>query len=236
MFTKSSDLYDLLYSSKNYQNESNVLIDQIKIRKPDAKTILDICCGTAEHHKYLKSEFQIEGIDINTEFIDLAKKKNPNCNYHIADMVDFELDKQYDVLICLFSSIGYVKSFERLTSALKCFQKHLKKGGLVIVEPWLTPENWYHGKLHMLTYEKDNLKICRMNKSDTEGNLSIINFHYLIGSIEKGIEQFEEKHELALFTKDEMKKAFYGANLDVTFDEQGITGRGLYYGTKKNAV
>lgn len=236
MFTKSSDFYDLLYSSKNYQRESEVLIDQIKTRKPDAKTILDICCGTAEHHKYLKNEFQLDGIDLNKEFIHLAKKKNRNCRYHIADMVDFELDKQYDVLICLFSSIGYVKTFERLTSTLTCFHKHLKHGGLVIVEPWLTPENWNNGKIHMLTYEGNDLKICRMNQSDTEGNLSVLHFHYLLGSPERGVEHFEEKHELALFTKEEMKKAFYEAKLDVTFEEQGITGRGLYYGTKINSA
>ena len=56
MFTKSSDFYDLLYSSKNYQKESEVLIGQIKKRKPAAKTILDIFCGTAEHHKNLKKD------------------------------------------------------------------------------------------------------------------------------------------------------------------------------------
>jgi len=234
MFTKSSDFYDLLYSSKNYQKESEVLIDKIKIRKPNAKTILDICCGTAEHHKYLKKEFKIDGIDLNKEFINIAKKKNPNCKYHISDMVDFELDKQYDILICLFSSIGYVKTFERLTSTLKCFNKHLKNGGLIIVEPWLTPENWYNGKIYMQRYERDDLKICRMNRSHSKGNLSILHFHYLLGSPEKGVEYFEEKHELALFTNDEMKKAFYEANLEVTFDKKGITEKGLYYGMKKN--
>lgn len=234
MFTKSSDIYDLLYSSKNYQRESEVLIEKIKMRKPDAKTILDICCGTAEHHKYLKNEFKIDGIDLNEEFINIAKNKNPNCRYHIADMVDFELDKQYDILICLFSSIGYVKTFERLTSTLKCFNKHLKNGGLIIIEPWLTPENWYNGKIHMQIYERDDLKIYRMNRSESNGNLSVLHFHYLLGSSKRGVEHFEEKHELGLFTKDEIKKAFYGANLEVTFDEQGITKKGLYYGTKKS--
>ncbi len=199
MFTESSDFYDLLYSFKDYPKESEVLINQIKIKKPDAKTVLDIGCGTAEHHKYLQNEFQIDGLDLNREFINLAKEKNPRGTYHVADMVDFKLEKQYDVIICLFSSIGYVKTFEKLISTLRCFYKHLKNEGLVIVEPWLTPENWYNGKIHMLTYERDNLKICRMNQSDSEGNLSVLNFHYLIGTPEKGVKHFEEKHELALF-------------------------------------
>lgn len=234
MFTKSADFYDLLYHSKDYQKESEVLTDQIKSRKPDASTMLDICCGTAEHHRYLKNEFHIEGVDLNEAFIHLAKKKHPTCTYHIADMVDFELEKQYDVILCLFSSIGYVKTVDRLTATLACFHKHLTDGGLVIVEPWLTPDNWSNGKIHMLTYESDDVNICRMNKSETEGNVSVLHFHYLLGRPEKGVEHFEETHELALFTQDEMREAFQGADLEVTFDEQGITGRGLYYGTKTN--
>ena len=236
MFTKSSDIYDLIYSFKDYKKESEQLINLIKLNNPDSKTILDICCGTAEHHKYLKSEFLIDGLDISREFINLAKVKNPAGTYHIADMTEFKLGKQYDTLICLFSSIGYVKTFDKLISTLKCFYQHLNNNGLVIVEPWLTPENWHKGKLHMLTYDKDNVKICRMNQSNTEGNLSIVNFHYLFGTPEKGVNHFEERHELALFTKEEMEKAFKEANLEVTFDELGITGRGLYYGRKKNVA
>ncbi len=234
MFTESSDIYDLLYSFKDFQKESEEILNLIKLKKIDSITILDIGCGTAEHHKYLKDKFLIDGLDISNEFINLARVKNPSGTYHVADMTDFKLDKKYDTLICLFSSIGYVKTLEKLTSTLKCFYNHLKNDGLVIVEPWLTPENWNDGKLHMLTYDKDDIKICRMNLSNSEGNLSILNFHYLIGTPEKGINYFEERHELALFTEEEMKKAFNEADLEVTFDKVGITGRGLYYGTKKN--
>lgn len=33
-----------------------------------------------------------------------------------------------------------------------------------------------------------------------------------------------------------MKKAFNEADFDVTFDNHGITGRGLYYGTKNSVA
>jgi ubiquinone/menaquinone biosynthesis C-methylase UbiE len=234
MFRESSHFYDLLYSFKDYKKESEEIINLIKLKKPDSRTILDIGCGTGEHHKYLKNEFQIDGIDINKEFINLAKVKNPGGTYQVADMTDFKLNKEYDGVICLFSSIGYVKTFEKMASAMKCFFKHLKNDGLVIVEPWLTPENWHDGKLHMLTYDKEDVKICRINQSNSKGKLSILDFHYLYGSSEKGVNHFVERHELALFTKEEMKKAFSNAGLDVTFDEVGITGRGIYYGRKKN--
>ena len=236
MFTESADIYDLVYSFKDYQKESEEIISAIKAKRPDGKSILDIGCGTAEHHKYLKNKFLIDGLDINGDFIKSAKAKNPGGSYHVADMTNFNLNKRYDIIICLFSSIGYVKTVDKLTSTMKCFNDHLNDNGLIIVEPWFTPDTWYNGKLHMLTHDKGDIKICRMNISESNGKLSVINFHYLLGTPDKGVRHFEERHELAMFTKEEMIKAFKDADFKVSHDEHGLIGRRMYYGTKKNVA
>jgi ubiquinone/menaquinone biosynthesis C-methylase UbiE len=232
MFTESSDIYDLVYSFKDYQKESEEIKHIIKAQRPDCKTILDIGCGTAEHHKYLKGHFTIDGIDINEKFISIARQKNSGGNYSVADMTSFDLDNKYDVIICLFSSIGYLRSVDKIVSALKCFNRHLNPNGLVILEPWFTVDNYNPGKVHMTTYDKENIKICRMNLSYVENNFSILNFQYLLGTIDKGIQHFEERHELRLSSKEEMINAFKTADFEVTFDERGLIGRGMYYGTK----
>ena len=114
MFTESSDIYDLVYSFKNYKKEAEEITAIIKVKRPDCKTILDIACGTAEHHKYLKDNFEIDGIDINEKFIKIARLKNLNGSYSVADMTKFDLHKKYDVVICLFSSIGYLRTFDTI--------------------------------------------------------------------------------------------------------------------------
>ena len=163
MFIESSDIYDLVYGFKDYQKESGEITSVINARRPGSRHILDVGCGTAEHHKYLKNEYLIDGLDLNAKFIESARAKNPEGSYHVADMTDFDLGKKYDVVTCLFSSIGYVKTIERLTSTLQHSHKHLTENGVAIIEPWFTPEAWYNGKLHMLTHEKEGIKICRMN-------------------------------------------------------------------------
>ena len=75
-----------------------------------------------------------------------------------------------------------------------------------------------------------------MNISESKGKLSIINFHYLFGTPDKGVRHFEERHELAMFSKDEMLKGFEESDFNVTHDEYGLIGRGMYYGVKKNVV
>ena len=57
-----------------------------------------------------------------------------------ADMSDFRgHPEQYDVVMCLFSSIGYLKTVDRVLRAFVCFRQHLLQGGLVVVEPWFEP-------------------------------------------------------------------------------------------------
>jgi ubiquinone/menaquinone biosynthesis C-methylase UbiE len=228
MFSKSAQWYDALYSFKDYQQESNTIISLLKKEHPQAKTLLDVACGTAEHDKYFSKDYQVDGFDLNSEFVQIASQKNPEGQYYVADMTDFELKKTYDIILCLFSSIGYVRTLDNVIKTLVCFKKHLNKGGLLVVEPWFTPDTWKpDNPVHMLTAEKDDHKICRMNISEQEGNLSIINFHYLLGSI-KGIQYFTECHELGLFSISEMKNAFKEAGFNARYDSEGLTGRGLY--------
>ncbi len=85
----------------------------------------------------------------------------------------------------------------------------------------------------MIASDKDDIKICRMNRSYLSGDFSILNFHYLVGSMNNGIQYFQEEHKLRLTSKEEMFQAFKHANFDATFEEKGLVGRGMYYSTKK---
>ncbi|GAK60429.1 methyltransferase type 12 [Candidatus Vecturithrix granuli] len=228
MFSKTAAWYDALYRFKNYQQESEAIIDCVKREHPHAKTVLDIACGTAEHDRYLSRMYQVDGLDINADFITIASKKNPLSTYFCANMIDFSLKKTYDVVLCLFSSIGYVKTTDNMIRTFQCFKQHLNPDGIIIVEPWLTPETWKpEGRVYMLTGETEDGKICRMNVSEHIGHLSVLIFHYLIGT-RNGVEYVTECHELGLFSVKQMSDAFRQAGLSVTHDNEGLTGRGLY--------
>jgi hypothetical protein len=69
-----------------------------------------------------------------------------------------------------------------------------------------------------------------MNVSSNEGNIALLDFHYLVATTE-GVEHFTEHHELGLFTDEEYRGAFEGAGMDVKLDAGWLMGRGLYIGT-----
>ncbi len=234
MFENSTKWYDALYSLKDYQQESEAIVSFLRREHPRAESILDIACGTAEHDKYLSFTYSVDGIDINSEFIEIASTKNPDGDYICADMTDFDLSRTYDIVLCLFSSIGYVKTIDNVIKTLLCFKKHLSEDGIIVIEPWFVPAAWNpDGRVHMLTGETAEGKICRMNISEQKDSLSILNFHYLIGT-GNGVEYFTELHELGLFSLEEIKEAFNTVELSVKYDKDGLTGRGLYIARHKS--
>ena len=226
--------YDEIYSRmKNYEEEASTVREWIQKIRPHAKTLLDVACGTAEHAKYLKKNYIIDGLDLGADFLEIAKAKNPECSYHQGDMKDFQLNKKFDVIISLFSSIGYVQTYENLVKALKCFSTHLAPNGLIVVEPWLTPDVWTAGRLKMITIDEPDLKVCRTNVNETRNGMSYFQWHFLIAKAPPfGVKYFTEEHTLGLFSVDQMKAAFSEAGLKVQHDEKGIFGRGLYLAEK----
>ena len=228
MYEHSSDLYDKIYRSfKDYSAEAELVKGVIRQLAPTAKTILDVACGTGEHASFLKQDFTIDGLDINPAFVEISRTKNPECRFYVADMVDFDLGCRYDVVMCLFSSIGYVKTLQKLSRTLAAFKRHTESDGLIVVEPWFTPDVWCVGRPAMVTVDLPELKVCRMNIAEREGALSKFTFHYLVGD-SFGVRHFTEMHELGLFTVEEMLACFREVGLAATYDEKGIFGRGLY--------
>lgn len=232
MFNKSYLYYDKIYAQKDYQAETEKL--QLFIEehlRSDGKRLLDVACGTGQHIQYLSEHFDVEGLDLVPELLEIAKEKYPEVQFHQGNMMDFDLKKQFDVLTCLFSAIGYVKSLDNLGRAIAAMERHLVPGGLLLIEPWFTPSVWKTGTVHTMFIDEPDLKIVRMNTSFQEGRLSSFDFHFLIGTPE-GTEHFTELHELGLFEIEETRDAFVSQGLEVIYDEEGIAERGLYIGKK----
>jgi ubiquinone/menaquinone biosynthesis C-methylase UbiE len=179
-FEKSSEYYDVIYNAagKNYEEEARRIHQIIRAKKVcKGEALLDVACGTGRHIQFLRKHYSCEGLDLQPKLLERARKRNPGVRFHCGNMLTFNLRKQFDAITCLFSAIGYLGGIRGLHRAIKNMARHLNPGGVLIVEPWLTPEKIVPGHIGALFVNEPKLKLARINTVQVRGRRSILQFH-----------------------------------------------------------
>ena len=232
MFTRSQRFYDLVYSWKDYPAEVERLHALIEERKrAPGNRLLDVACGTGKHLELLRDHYEVEGLDVDADMLAIAGARLPNVRLHRGDFRDFDLGRRYEVVTCLFSSIAYARDTAELRLAVACLSKHVEPGGVLVVEPFVTPDRFVPGQVQQLCAEDGDLKLTRMARADVRDGRALFEFHYLVGHPE-GIEHVVEPHVVSLFRDEDYVEAFGMVGMDVDHDPDGLMGRGLYLGVR----
>ena len=142
MYTRSAKYYDTLYGTKDYAGTVAILRQIIEMNRPGAATLLDVACGTGRHLQYFRRCYKAEGLDVNDELLKLAAQRCPDIPLHHQDMLELELERRFDVLTCLFSAIAALVTPDKLLAAVGRMASHLKTGGLLLIEPFFTPDQY----------------------------------------------------------------------------------------------
>lgn len=120
--------YDIFYSKKDYKKEVNFLKNFIK--KDDK--IIDIGCGTGIHASLL-SEYDIDGLDLNKEMLEIAKTRITGKLYN-QNILDINITKKYNVIISMFAVINHLKDIVELEKCLFNLKNILLPGGRIIID------------------------------------------------------------------------------------------------------
>lgn len=231
----NGEVYDLIYSHRDYAAEATKLSELIEQHcTSGGNRILDAACGTGSNMKYLGDlGFSVDGFDISPEQIVAARKKLPGAPIVQADLLDFEMYQQYDVVLCLFNSIGYLKTKGNLVQVVANMARHTKPGGIIIIEPWLKPEDFIIRSVSFDTAHVGvDLSVVRMAISDLDNNITTLKLHHMVRT-GREIKHFVETHELATYTDEDFNDAFRKAGLEPNADPTGLRNRELRIGKKK---
>jgi ubiquinone/menaquinone biosynthesis C-methylase UbiE len=232
---KLAKYYDRLYSFKDYLDEAVRLQNLImKYLESGGNSLLDVACGTGLHLKYLKDDFSCTGVDISKNMLKIARKNAKGVIFKEADMKNLRLGKQFDVILCLLSSIGYAKTAAGLEKTVQNFCKHLKKGGLALIEPSYSKSAYVSGEPRVTSYDGKELKIARINYTNFRQATAVLNMHLLIAERGKDAKYFLDKHELGLFGINKTLRVMKDAGLKSKYLKNGLMpGREIFVGIKK---
>ncbi|MGA8303152.1 MAG: methyltransferase domain-containing protein [Thermoplasmata archaeon] len=234
MFHRLAKYYDLLVGAKDYRSESERLQTLARrYGRSRGKSWLDVACGTGGHLENLRENYSVTGVDRSSEMLRVARRRLPSTRFFRADMRTFRLRTSFDVVSCLFSAIGHLKSERDVQTTFTNFARHLCPGGVAIVEPWIDPRAFRSGYVHLSTHQAPTITVARMSFSARRGKKSRVRYHYLIGQTDRGVEHLEETDIGLLVSRDRLVEMMRDAGLHPKFLEEGLpSGRGLLVGVK----
>lgn len=237
MFHRLAPYYDDLVGSKDYRSESRALESLARrLLRSRGRRWLDVGCGTGRHLSFLRRHFAVTGVDASREMLRVARGRLPGTRLVLGDMRSFRLGSTFDVVSCLFSAIGHLRSERDVAAAFANFARHLAPGGVAIVEPWIDPEEFRAGYVHLLTHRSPSVTVARMASSSRRGRRSTVRYHYLIGRTGHGVEHFEEVALGLLLPRGRLLELLADAGLTARFLSRGLaSGRGLLLGLKAPA-
>lgn len=230
-YARFARVYDVLYDELfDPAVEVAALHRSIERRAPGARTLLDVACGTGRHLSHLQRHFRVvEGVDREPAMLHEARRKLTGARLTKGDLLELNLPRRFDVVTCLFSSIAYVKTVPHLRKAVANLARHLRPGGLLVIDGWILPENWSPGFVVVHQARREGITVVRISRSGRRGRVSTMEWHVLAADSRR-ILHFVETHELGLFTRDEYLDAIGRAGLRAEVQPGAADGRDRYFG------
>jgi SAM-dependent methyltransferase len=214
VFKSYAKYYDIIYSDKNYEKECDFLEEIFSnYSKITPKKILDGGCGTGGHAIPLAERgYDVTGIDLSEEMINIAKekarKRNVNIDFYVMDLRDLKLSKKFDACILMFSVIDYLTDTKDLLKTLTNIREVLKNDSLLIFDFWYGPAVITNPPTpRMKIIEKEDLKIIRFAEPflNTLHHTCEVNYHLIVTKKDKIMYEGREKHTLRFYFPEEIK-------------------------------
>lgn len=229
-----ASVYDAIYENKkHYRRESeraHLIIERHK--QSQGNDLLDVGCGTGAHAEHLRQWYSVEGLDLSRSQLSIARGRLPDLVFHLADMTEFDLKKSYDVVTCLFNSLAHILTLKQLAQAVKSMTNHLRPGGILLIEPWIGPEAFVEGMIEVdiMTSER---KIVRVTRAVRSGRIVTFLLTHFVGHDGRYETPFTIQQKAALYGLEEYLGACRSADLSVSYESSGLTGRrGVIVGRK----
>jgi len=143
----------------------HMLADIAPAKDLNNSTVLDYGCGTGDFYKFLKRRginVKYTGVDINENFINLAKSKYPECTFKVMNADDDRFEGFYDyIFICGVFNLQVPGVDDDLKNALVTLFRHCNKGlalsALSSHTPIKDPELHFTSPGEMVKFSLENL-------------------------------------------------------------------------------
>lgn len=211
--------YDPLYAAtgKDHAAEARAMLDVAHRFGVRPASVLDVACGTGQHLATFRATIEdAAGLDNAPTMLEVARERLPDdVPLRHGDMRRFDLGRTFDLVTCLFSSIGHVRDESDLDAAIGAMARHVAPGGALLVEPWLTlgPDGDGPQGIRTLDTVTTPDGVCaRASRSERRGDVLVVEFAWAVAT-PTGVHTADESFRMPLFTKERYLAAVATAGL-----------------------
>jgi ubiquinone/menaquinone biosynthesis C-methylase UbiE len=211
-----AELYDMFYRSKPYAAEAAFIHRLLRTYGIlEGARVLELACGTGGHAmKLAKRGYRITATDSSTAMIALARRKSErqrlSIQFEPCDMRKLPAQSlKFDAALCLFDSIGYVKTDRAIADVLNNVHRSLRFGGLFALEFWHAPAmvNGFD-PVRVRRFRSGKTTLLRISETELQPTESLANITYNVYELRDDLSyrHFRERHTNRYFTVTEMER------------------------------
>jgi SAM-dependent methyltransferase len=222
---RHAELYDLFYADKPYAEEAAFVHRCLnKLGASPAREILELACGTGQHAFELeKHGYRITAIDHSPDMLQVARERAAQTGSKVlftrGDMRALpSAATEYDAVICLFDSIGYLKADEALAEAFAGIERCLRPGGLFIFEFWHAPAMLtQYSPVRFRRWSVPDGEVVRISETTLDRKDQLADVSYTVYELNNDgtYSTFCEKQTNRFFFPDEMRTLISGAGFEM---------------------
>jgi SAM-dependent methyltransferase len=101
---------------------------------PEARSVLDLACGTGTLMERLSPKYEVYGLDASRAMLAVARKKVPKGRFFRQDMASFRLPHKFDIILCIFDSLNHLLTFAAWERTFRRVRSHLSPRGLFLFD------------------------------------------------------------------------------------------------------
>lgn len=212
-----AEYYDQLMDNYDYQGVFDFLVQTLEEERASQGPILEMACGTGKLTGMLTKLGPVDAFDLSDQMLALAYQRlyrNKRARIFNMDMTSFDLNKKYQVILCLCDSLNYLDSIDKIRSCFRSVKAHLANGGVFIFD--MNTEYRFREVFedHIQIEEGEDHFITWANHYEKEAkrNTYSLNFFTREGDLYR--RAMEEHYEYA-YTMEEIDQALSQAGLSI---------------------
>lgn len=218
-YTGFAYIYDRLMQDINYDKWLKFIKDILQDNNMNPKDVLEMGCGTGNFTRLLCQEgYNVTAFDSSEDMLAVAYNKlesYKNVQLVKQDMLDFKINKEFDMIVSVCDSINYITEYSHLVKVFNDVYSHLMPEGAFIFDI----NSFYKLKNvignNVFVEDNDEIFYVWENEYDEKDNTCQFYISFFVKDTEKDLyRRFNEIH---------IEKAYTSLEIETALRESGFS-------------